>query len=323
MIKKIVFACSLIILFVSSALAQTAKTDDELLAETVELSKQVKEFGKTIGIEPSLALTKSSKEQKTFSLLWINIQKKGSVAFETLSRLALGLDMEANKIQIAKYWLGSKHYSTYIRQTNEFAGDTASVTLDFAKADMVRKIMVILHEDLHKNIHANTESSYNIIETLVNPLGFLSALKYFEQVNDQKNVAETLHQIDYYRKISLELNLLEKDIKIIATKVDPQIVCAELWSKGFFDQYPIFRDRLSPRIKSHGGCVAEEAFITNEMLYWKYFNKVIALYEKSGNLKTMISDMKKAPDKQNDLENFLDELDQKYSPHNSPNPLLP
>lgn len=54
----------LLLLLTMPAFAQE-KTDDELLRETVVLSKEVKEFGKVIGIEPTKVLSKSAKEQKT------------------------------------------------------------------------------------------------------------------------------------------------------------------------------------------------------------------------------------------------------------------
>jgi len=314
--KLIIFALVLAFwhAFTAIAYAQT-KTDDELLQETVELSKQVKEFGKTLGIEPTEALSKSSGDQKPFSLLAIHIQKRGSISLSDFERAALGFEIDSERMPIAEYYLYSTHYSIFIRQVNEFAGEKTSViTPSFAKRDLFWKVMVISHEDLHGGIHADSLSGLNnTVETLVTPLGFIAALKFFEYKNDLENIQKTKYYIEYFRALSVELNSLEKKMKELSEKVNPILFCTEFYEKEILSEYLKYSARLAETLKPYGQCEANEAAITSDLMYWKYFDQVINLYKKSGDLKTLIEDMKVAPGKQGELEKYLDDLDQKYS----------
>ena len=80
--KKIVlFVLLLFTLFFSAMPASTQeKTNDELLAETVALAKEVKEFGRALGIAPSKALTGSSKETPATSLANFYVQEKMKIS---------------------------------------------------------------------------------------------------------------------------------------------------------------------------------------------------------------------------------------------------
>lgn len=304
----------LLLLLTIPAFAQ-GKTDDELLQETVALSKEVKEFGRTIGIEPTDVLSKSAKEQKPFSLLVIHIQKRGSVNLSVFERAALGFEIDSETMPIATYYLHSLYYSIFIRQVNEFANDNrAVITASFAKMDLPMRVMIILHEDLHSSVHVDNLSGINnLAETLTTPLGFLAALKFFEHKNNLENIKRVQYFIEYYKKFSLELNALEKEIKELSSNVDSALLCATLYKKEILSKYPIYSAHLTSALKPYGQCVAEEAAITSDLMYWKYFDKVIALYEKSGDLKAVIEDMKSAPAKQDELEKYLDDLDKKYS----------
>lgn len=314
-VKKLGRAILVLALMVTTAFAQT-KSDEELLKETVELAKQVKEFGKTLGIEPSAHLSESTMNQKPFSLLVIHIQKRGSVDFESLDRSMLGFELDKDQMPIHSYCVWSRLYSIFLRQANEFAGDSKSlITLGFAKENLARKVMVIFHKDLHENTHLNSRTSdYNTAETLVTPLGFVAALKYFEHKNDADNVKEISRLIAYYRGLSRELNALESDIKELSKNAAfPALVCIELYEKEILNKYPAYRQYLKNTLKPYGQCEAEEAAITNDLMYWKYFDQVVSLYDKTGNVKTLIEDFENAPGDKSDLEKYLDNLNKKYS----------
>lgn len=320
--KKLVLAILLLCLAVP-AFAQE-KTDDELLAETVELSKQVKGFGRILGIEPTEALSKSAKESKSFSLLVIHIQKRGTIGLEDFEQFVLGFELDKNEMPISQYYLRSQNYSVFIRQVTEFAGgnNVAVITVGFAEESLIRKAMAILHEDLHENIHADYTSRENkVAETLVTPLGFLAALKFFEYTDDKPSAAETIRLIDYYRQLSIELNLLEKDIKNLPQYGLGSDICQEIHD-ALINKYPIYKSHLLNVLRPYESCIAEEAVVTSDLMYWKYFDKVIGFYEKTRDVKTLIEDFKSAPSDKESLEKYLDELDQKYSANNSSGPLL-
>lgn len=267
------FTCILLILTLSfpAFTADAQKTDDDLLVETVELSKEVKKFGKTLGIEPTEALTKNTKEKPARSFVWIWIQKKGSLLFSTLTALALRFDdvKEKNPIQT----IGAMHgdVSIYWRSENQFSGSAAVITIDFARAQKWRRVEVILHEDIHQNL--NPGMSWQDNETITTALACLAALEYFEYQNDDIGSAEVSIRIKNSRLFSR--NLLE----LLVNKPLPD---------------------------------DNEAKITHDLGYYKYFDRIAGLYEKSGNLKILIEDMKNAPGNQENLDKYFDKLEQKY-----------
>lgn len=311
------FALAILIICLAIPAFAQEKTDEELLKETVELAKNVKEFGETLGIEPSLNLSESVLTQKPASLLAIHIQKRGSIDFESFDRSALKFELDKDQMEIVAYYVWSNNYSIFIRQSNEFAGDgqKAVITIGFAKQNLIRKVMTILHEDLHQNIHFdNLASISNTAETLVTPLGFVAALEYFKYKMDAENIKEILRLIEYYKQFSLELNALENEIKELSKNLSPIMLCPYIYEKEIMAKYPLYSRHLETTIKPYGRCEAEEAAITNDLIYWKYFYRVVSLYSKMENLKILINDFKNAPGDKSSLEKYLDELDQKYSP---------
>lgn len=311
--KNLILA-TLLLLFAIPALAQE-KTDDELLRETEALSKEVKEFGKILGIEPSEALSKSSKEQKAILYFGIGIQKKGSVSLKTFSRSRIFFETE--KMPPFQYSLWNPLYSVYIRTTAQFSGGDSVITPSFAKEPLPRKVMTIFHEDLHDNIWSEEAMSANMPEILVTPLGFLAALKFFENKNDAPNIQEATKQIENFRKMSQELNLLEKDLEALSKENPFNLLCLAMYEKEILKSYPTYEQRLLRAIGNREECASEEAAISEDLMYLKYFEKIVVLYEKSKDLKMLIEDMKNAPGTQDVLEKYLDELDKKYSVRNS------
>lgn len=287
------------------------KTDDELLAETVALSKEVKEFEKTLGIESTEALTKSTKNQKAIFYFGINIQQKGRINLKTFSRLHIFFETE--KMPPHQYSLWSRLYSVYIRSVGQFSSGESVINIDFAKNTLPSKVATILHEDLHGNIWSTEAHLANTQETLVTPLGFLVALEFFKNKQDAENTQEIFRQINYFRTISRELNSLEIDLEKLSGEKIQFIFCLEIYKGEILKKYPAYAERLSRAVAERDECAAEEAAVSEDLMYWKYFDKIIALYEKSKNIKLLIEDMKKAPGNQDELEKYLNKLNEKYS----------
>ena len=303
--KKLILVLLFIALAATNLVSAKEKTDDELLRETVLLSGQVKEYGKTLGIEPTAALSKSAKEQKPVSIIILYTQKRGSLKFTNFKHLILTFHLSSGDMSIKKYSLYHPDLSIFVRQVDEFSGDESVITLNFAKQSAAAKVATILHEDLHGFINIDVDSYLSKTqEILVTPLGFIAALKFFEYKNDPQNIIEISRQITYFRTMSKELNALENE----------KITCPEIYEIQLLDKFPVFKARFDSMRKSFSDCIAEEAIITHELRYWKYFDKVFALYEKSNDLKTLIEDMKKAPGKLEELEKYMETLDAKYSP---------
>ncbi len=55
-----------------------------------------------------------------------------------------------------------------------------------------------------------------------------------------------------------------------------------------------------------------EAKISHDLMYYRHFDRIISLYEKVGDLKTLIAELKQAPEKDEATDHFLDELEKKY-----------
>jgi hypothetical protein len=79
---------SIAIFFLLSNLSCTASSvhtgsREPFFDQTVALVAEVKEFGRTISIEPSEALRKTSLAKPTNSILWLWFQKLGTLALQT------------------------------------------------------------------------------------------------------------------------------------------------------------------------------------------------------------------------------------------------
>src|SRR5262249_47714988 len=62
------------------------------LEENARLVDEVKAFGKTLGIEPTEALSRTTQEQPTLSMLWLWMQRLGTLALRAPVdiRMAIG-----------------------------------------------------------------------------------------------------------------------------------------------------------------------------------------------------------------------------------------
>src|SRR5438128_2716797 len=80
------FAAAVACFFILSACALTpvpTLDNDRSLRQTAELIREVKAFGQTLGIEPTEALSRTTQERPTLSLLWLWLQREGTLALRT------------------------------------------------------------------------------------------------------------------------------------------------------------------------------------------------------------------------------------------------
>src|SRR5262245_35029814 len=120
------------------------------LEENARLVEEVKAFGKTLGIEPTEALSRTTQEQAALSMLWLWMQRVGTLALRAPVdiRMAIGFSNAKEDLKLEQVY-SVDGYSVYYRQGNEFADSRSVGTVAFAGEGTVRRVKVILHEDLH------------------------------------------------------------------------------------------------------------------------------------------------------------------------------
>jgi len=282
------------------------------LKETANLIDEVKAFGKTIGIEPTPALSRTSEEGPALSMLWLWLQRAGTLALRTPLdiRLAIGFRTEKERLRIEQVYRVDG-YSVYYRQGNEFADSRSVATIGFTAEPVVRRVMVVLHEDLHGD--ANFSLPWEMEEAIVTPLGSLAALAYFRQKDDEPTWKNALAAVAEERKLSRELNALTAEAELIfaTLPVDDakQQILAEM------SRYPTYRRQFERQIRGQHPPTVLEAKLSHDLAYYRFFDRIAELSELAPDLKTLIDDLKKLPsDATPELtEKFLQRLNSRYS----------
>ena len=273
---------------------------------------EVKAFGKTIGIEPTPALSRTTEEGPALSMLWLWLQRAGTLALRAPLdiRLAIGFRTEKERLRIEQVYRVDG-YSVYYRQGNEFADSRSVATIGFTAEPVVRRVMVVLHEDLHGD--ANFSLPWEMEEAIVTPLGSLAALAYFRQKDDEPTWKNALAAVAEERKLSRELNALTAEAELIfaTLPVDDakQQILAEM------SRYPTYRRQFERQIQGQHPPTVLEAKLSHDLAYYRFFDRIAELSELAPDLKTLIDDLKKLPsDATPELtEKFLQRLNSRYS----------
>ena len=273
---------------------------------------EVKAFGKTIGIEPTPALSRTSEEGPALSMLWLWLQRAGTLALRAPLdiRLAIGFRTEKERLRIEQVYRVDG-YSVYYRQGNEFADSRSVATIGFAAEPVVRRVMVVLHEDLHGD--ANFSLPWEMEEAIVTPLGSLAALAYFRQKDDEPSWKNALAAVAEERKLSRELNALTAEAELIFAMLPvddaKQQILAEM------SRYPTYRRQFERQIQGQHPPTVLEAKLSHDLAYYRFFDRIAELSELAPDLKTLIDDLKKLPsDATPELtEKFLQRLNSRYS----------
>jgi len=290
-------------------LAQGAGDDEEkVLRETLVLLQEVKAFGRTLGIEPTDALSHSSREKPARSMLWLWLQRLGTIALRTPLDLRLEIHFSATKEELPLeqlYLVGS--YSVYLRQGNQFGDPRSVATIDFARDSMLIKVKTVLHEDLHDD--KNFDLSWEDEESIITPLGALAALEFFKHKADQANAKSALEGIEVERTLSRELvgiaQMADQLFRIEALSESREKVFALVRSSPSYARW--FKFHLEHQDADR----ALEAKISHDLAYYKYYDRIVSLYENRGELRTLIRDLKKVRQGMTGetLEKFLAELE--------------
>ncbi|MBI5123493.1 hypothetical protein HZA75_06570, partial [Candidatus Roizmanbacteria bacterium] len=185
--KKTIFIAFILLIFCfwgAPAFSQTENNEEEkLLQETLSLSKKVKDFEKTIGIQPSSVFSTTTKEKSSQSLrLWVHNLE--NILEEPIMTVSIKFETSAEKIPpIKDFWIIGKInqlYSYYFRIVDIYADPDLPITVEFAKKTVSKKAMLIIHEDMHlADILLGGEE-------FVTPLAEIAALKFFENIGDEE-----------------------------------------------------------------------------------------------------------------------------------------
>jgi hypothetical protein len=285
---------------------------EERLRETARLVAAVKEFGQTLGIESTDALSQTTRNGPALSMLWLWLQRSGTLAvrgpFDV--RMAVGLSSVKEPAKIEQVYRVDG-YSVYYRQGNEFADDRSVSTVGFAAQDSVRRVKVILHEDLHGD--NNFALPWEMEEAIVTPLGALAAVEFFRHNAEEENFKRARVALEEERKLSRELNKLINETERIFNRQTLQEAKQEILA--LIRSYPTYARWFQRQIAGQHPATVLEAKLSHDFAYFRYFDAVAALSEKAPNLKTLIEDLKKlSPNATREiLEKRLQDLNANYS----------
>src|SRR5262245_24584773 len=262
------------------------------LEQMVNLVDEVKSFGKTLGIQPTEALSRNAAPGSALSMLWLWMQRAGTLALQSPIdiRMAIGFNTEKERLKIEQVYR-VEGYSVYYRQGNEFADSRSVVTLGFADEPLVRRVKVILHEDLHGD--ANFALPWEIEEAIVTPLGSLAAVEYFRQKGDEIGWKSAAGSLMEERRLSRELiTFVAQAEKIFAAL--PVEGAKERVLESLAD-YPIYRRQFDRQVEGQHAPTALEAKLSHDLAYYRYFDRLVELAEKAPTLKALIGDLKNLP----------------------------
>jgi hypothetical protein len=263
------------------------------LRETAGLIEEVKAFGKTLGIEPTEALRRTAREEAVWSILWFWMQREGTLALAAPVdiRLAIGYGAGKERLAIEQVYRVD-HYSVYYRQGNEFADGRSVATVGFADEPIVRRVKVVLHEDLHGDV--NFDLPWEVEEAIVTPLGSLAAVEYFRWKGDEKNLQNAVASVGEDRRVSRELNALIARADTIFA-LEKNIEAAKQKVLALLPEFPAYRKQFEDQLRRQHAPTALEAKLSHDLAYYRYFDRVADLAEKAPSLKALIEDLKGLP----------------------------
>jgi len=295
----------------ASCTTVTRSDDTARLRQMAGLIEEVKAFGKTLGIEPTDALRRTSQEGPTLAMLWLWMQREGTLALSAPVdiRVAIGLNVEKEAPKLEQVYRVDG-YSVYYRQGNEFADPRSVATVGFAEEPIVRRVKVILHEDLHGDV--NFALPWEIEEAVVTPLGSLAAIEYFRQKGDERSLANAVSSMLEERTLSRELmQLVGQAEKIFA---DEKVPDAKRKVLAVLPSFPNYQRQFERQTRNQHASTVVEAKLSHDLAYYRYFERIAELAEKAPSLATLIEDLKKLPRDVTAvaMDKYLSELHAKY-----------
>jgi hypothetical protein len=299
-------------LFAASSCATITSRDAAgRLEQTAGLIEDVKSFGKTLGIEPTEALSRTERQGPALTIFWLWMQREGTLAISAPIdiRLAIGYSAENERLKIDQVYRVDR-YSVYYRQGNEFADSRSVATIGFAAEPVVRRVKVILHEDLHGD--GNFALPWEIEEGIVTPLGSLAAIEYFRWKGDEKNLRNAVASVDEERRASKELNAFVAQAQALFAQETIEVAKEKILAN--LAKFPIYQKQFERQVRGQHAATVLEAKVSHDLAYYRYFDNIASLAEIAPNLQMLIGDLKGIPANATHgvVEEFLRNLKIKY-----------
>jgi hypothetical protein len=310
LLGKLIAGCFLALGLSSCTLARL--DDAARLEDNTRLVDEVKAFGRTLGIEPTEALSRTTQERPPLSMLWLWLQREGTLALHAPVdvRMAIGFFTLKEQLNLEQVYEVAG-YSVYYRQGNEFADARSVSTVGFAGEGTLRRVKVILHEDLHGD--NNFALPWEVEESIVTPLGSLAAVEFFKRKGDQPYFKEALASLEEERQLARELNALV----VQAEKLFKTAAAEEAKTKilNLIPSYPVYQRQFQRQLAGQHPPTVLEAKLSHDLAYYRYFDQIAALSEKVADLGILIDDFKKLPHdtSQNEMQAYLQQLETQYS----------
>src|SRR5262245_43458381 len=287
------------------------QSDQTLLQQTLLLVEQVKQYEKTLGIEPAEALTRSSQQKAVTSMLWIWLQRLGTIAVDRPidARIAVKFSVPKEQVPLDRVYQ-AVGYSHYVRQGNQFGDEDSVITVDFAKETIATQVKIIIHEDLHDA--KNFDLQWEIEESIITPLGMLAALEFLQQTSNSVGINDMKRAIEEERQVSRELNDLIREAE--ATFQNLPLREAREKVQRLLDSHPLYNRYYQYQIKDQDADLVLEAKLSHDLAYYRYFDRVVALYESMKDLKLLVQELKKIPPESDwkAVSAYFNKLDEQY-----------
>ncbi len=283
---------ALLAVLLAASCAGVARRSNGGLDRTAALIREVKSFGRTLGIEPTEALSRTASEGPPLSMLWLWMQREGTLALDRPLdiRTAIGYRAEKERVSVEQVYRVDG-YSVYYRQGSEFADPRSLATAAFAEESLARRVKVILHEDLHGDV--NFALPWEIEEAIVTPLGALAAVEWFRQSGDTRNLRAALASLREERRLSRDLTEVVERAKAIFARVPVEAAKQEILA--LLADYGAYQERFTRQMENQHAATALEAKLSHDLAYYRYFDGVAALAEAAPDLRTLIADLKTIP----------------------------
>ena len=293
----------------SCALTQMPiRNETELLHDASAMIQEIKAFERDLGIEPTQALAKTSEQKAPASMLWLWLQRAGTLALRAPIdiRLALGFANIKEEVPLDQVY-SVDGYSVYYRQGNEFADARSVTTRSFAREDAVRRAAVVIHEDLHGD--GNFDLPWEIEESLITPLGSIAAVEFFKRRSDSANLETAQARLEEEKQLSRELSQLVAAAERI---FDSEAVDrAKEKIVAMIPSYPVYHRHFQRQTRGQHPETAIEAKLSHDLAYYRHFDLIVALYETTGDLKALVRDLRQAPKDAQAVAAYLQSLERR------------
>jgi len=225
-------------------------------------------------------------------MLWLWMQRVGTIALQgpVDVRLTIGFYNERERLRLEQVYRVDG-YSVYYRQGNEFADARSLATLGFAAESIVRRVMVVLHEDLHGDV--NFKLPWEIEEAIVTPLGALAAVEFFRQQGDPTILEHAIKAVAEERRLARELNELAHTAERLFKTAPPDEASAAIFA--LMPTFSAYERRFRRQTRGQHAPTTLEAKLSHDLVYYRYFDRIAALSEMAPDLRTLVQDLKGIP----------------------------